>query len=182
MQIEIRELATEDHAAWMAHIRRQAAQSGQDGLPRFDPDPARVQDVAWTAGFIGRFLRPLDQPGWGRGWAAFDGDRLIGHVDLRSNEFRTSQHRAMLGIGIERSHHGKGIGAMLMQHAIGWARAQGLDWLHLCVFAENLPARALYRRYGFVESGIIPDLFRIDGVPVDEVNMVLDLRSLPREA
>lgn len=64
-----------------------------------------------------------------------------------------------------------------MTEAITWARAEGLRWLDLGVFADNAPARALYRQLGFVEVGTVPDAFRIDGRSVEDVSMVLDLTT-----
>lgn len=57
-----------------------------------------------------------------------------------------------------------GLGGRLIEHAAHWARASArLDWIDLQVLSVNTPAIALYRRNGFVQTGEIPDLFRIDG-------------------
>jgi len=51
----------------------------------------------------------------------------------------------------------------LLDTAIEWAAQQGLKWIDLEVLSANAPAVALYHKRGFVQTGEIPDLFRIDG-------------------
>jgi RimJ/RimL family protein N-acetyltransferase len=87
-------------------------------------------------------------------------------------------HRALLGMGIERPFTGKGNGRRLMEAAIAWARdTRRLSWIDLGVFANNVPARKLYARMGFVEIGMRRDAFRVDdGVSVDDISMTLELR------
>lgn len=46
-------------------------------------------------------------------------------------------------------HTGTGIGAMLMDWALGAARAGGHDAVLLSVYAENYGAQRFYQRYGF---------------------------------
>jgi ribosomal-protein-alanine N-acetyltransferase len=46
-----------------------------------------------------------------------------------------------------------GIGSALMECLLDWARERGYRALHLEVRAGNLPAIALYRRFGFVQTG-----------------------------
>ena len=46
-------------------------------------------------------------------------------------------------------HTGAGIGAKLMDWAIGQARAGGHDAMLLSVYAENFGAQRFYQRYGF---------------------------------
>jgi ribosomal protein S18 acetylase RimI-like enzyme len=47
------------------------------------------------------------------------------------------------------SHTGSGIGARLMDWALGHARAAGHDAVLLSVYAENYGAQRFYHRYGF---------------------------------
>ena len=99
-------------------------------------------------------------------------------MDLKGDALAAGLHRSELGIGIERSYRGRGLGRQLMQVAIDFALgAATLDWLDLKVFAHNTPARALYRSLGFEEIGTVIDRFRIGGVSVDDVLMTLAVRS-----
>jgi ribosomal protein S18 acetylase RimI-like enzyme len=49
------------------------------------------------------------------------------------------------------AHTGKGIGAMLMEWALHFARAGGHDAILLSVYSENFGAQRFYQRYGFAK-------------------------------
>lgn len=123
---------------------------------------------------------PLSEPGWERVFAAFadDRSRIVGEVNLTGDGLRSGLHRCELGIGIERSHRGQGLGRRLMLTAIRFVRdAPEIAWLDLKVFAHNRPAHALYQALGFHEIGTVVDRFRIDGQSIDDVIMTLDVRT-----
>lgn len=129
---------------------------------------------------VERLSLPLDAPGWQRWFGAWvdSGTRIVAHVDLKGDALVSGLHRCELGLGIERSHRGRGLGRRLMQVAIDFARdAPTLDWLDLKVFAHNTPARALYRSLGFAEIGTVADRFRIGSASIDDVLMTLDVRN-----
>ena len=58
---------------------------------------------------------------------------------------------------------------MLMERAIEWAETQGIEKLTTDTFSTNLRARALFRKVGFVETGVRQRQYVIDGTYVDEV-------------
>ncbi|MBN2759418.1 MAG: ribosomal protein S18-alanine N-acetyltransferase [Rhodobacteraceae bacterium] len=49
---------------------------------------------------------------------------------------------------------GQGLGTALLQEAMAQARVRGVRRIFLEVAADNDPARALYRRAGFVQAGL----------------------------
>ena len=178
METIIAELGVADHARFDAHMARHRAESGEDGLhfmPFARDDPDGPRGVGDNLGMS------LSTPGWKRCWVARERARpaeIIGHVDLKGHPLRAAAHRCELGIGIERRGRGMGLGRRLMAVAMDWARQQPeLDYIDLSVFADNARARALYRALGFVEAGVLADRFRLDGVQIDDVAMVLKLRS-----
>lgn len=177
----IRPLVEGDRQLFDEHLSRHAAESGR-GDPHFMPyDP---DDPVGPAGPDPAALeRAVDQPGWQRWFIALgdDGKQVIGHVDLQGKGLSTGLHRCELGIGIERSGRGQGLGRQLMQVAIDFVRMQPtLDWLDLRVFAHNIQAQALYLAMGFAETGRRTDLFRIGGTSIDDIMMSLDV-SVARE-
>ncbi len=60
----------------------------------------------------------------------------------------------------------QGIGSQLLGRALQMARERGATQVTICVDTDNLRARALYERLGFVESGI--GRFSTTGVLIDE--------------
>ncbi|MCO6478218.1 MAG: GNAT family N-acetyltransferase [Phaeodactylibacter sp.] len=54
---------------------------------------------------------------------------------------------------LEGSHRGKGLGKLLLQHAIARAEALGINFLHLQVERHNRAGRGLYEKLGFEGNG-----------------------------
>jgi ribosomal protein S18 acetylase RimI-like enzyme len=65
-------------------------------------------------------------------------------------------------IGTVESVRGSGLGRHVTAAAMVDALDQGSEWIHLGVFADNVPARHLYERLGFAMSGLPgPDMILI---------------------
>jgi RimJ/RimL family protein N-acetyltransferase len=111
-------------------------------------------------------------------WLALDArGEIAGHVDLRARPEIAAYHRALLGMGVHRDHRGAGLGRQLVEHALAWASATApLEWVDLDVLSGNLAARRLYERAGFIVTGEVHDLYRIDGESHGSVTMSRRLR------
>jgi RimJ/RimL family protein N-acetyltransferase len=167
-----------DFDAWAAHINRQGAESGKNGLPLFSPFETH-SDYA-TPDRKRRFEEGLrtavGRPNWMRAWAFEDNHgQFVAHLDLVGSSIATEGHRVTLGMGCERAVHRRGLGRALMAHALEFARSEQLEWVDLFVFSENEPAIALYKAFGFEEIGRRRDRFRVAGRSVDDVIMALSL-------
>ncbi len=55
---------------------------------------------------------------------------------------------------VDPCHRRRGLGSALMRHVETWAIAQGHRQLGLSVFAENIPALALYKTLGYSPQSI----------------------------
>jgi ribosomal protein S18 acetylase RimI-like enzyme len=98
--------------------------------------------------------------------------QLIGNLDLTGNQRRKLYHTGMVGMGIANSWQGRGVGSLLMQAALGWAKANDyLKIIWLEVYATNTAGLHLYKKYGFQECGLIKG-FVIEQQPVDKITMV----------
>lgn len=65
-------------------------------------------------------------------------------------------------IGVAPAARGQGLGALVTATAMHDALEAGSEWLHLGVFADNLVAKRLYERLGFVDaSRPSPDMLLI---------------------
>lgn len=134
-------------------------------LSRFPPEKAAV--------LAGGLDTPFGQPGWRRVWIALDAHGAIaGHADLRARPEPAAPHRTLLGMGVHRDYRRCGLGRRLVETALAWAAATPpLAWVDLDVLAGNFAARRLYERAGFVVTGEMPDLYRIDGESHGSVTM-----------
>lgn len=116
------------------------------------------------SGIRNGMLVAVGQPGWRRPWVAYAADGSIaGHVDLRARPEKVCSHRCVLGMGVQRDHRRRGLGAQLIDVAVRWAQEQGFAWVDLEVLSTNETAIALYQRCGFHRVGELQDMFRIDG-------------------
>jgi ribosomal protein S18 acetylase RimI-like enzyme len=175
--LELRPLGVEDIDAYLAHHEKHRLESGRDGDPHFTPfsEPGELAGARQSR--LEGWPRPVSETSWIRTWGLFDGDRMIGDVELQGGDIEATRHRAFVGIGIQRDYREQGWGRRMMVEAIDWARSAGVAWIDLGVFAGNPVALKLYRDLGFVEKATFEDAFRIEGSSIADIRMVLDLRA-----
>jgi RimJ/RimL family protein N-acetyltransferase len=167
--------------ALFAYLDEHLRDNGKNGTPLFQP-MARSDSTFPAdrrAAFANGLATPLGLPGWRRAWVACTVDGAIaGHVDLRARPEKAAAHRAMLGMGVQRQHRRQGLARALLQAAHDWAvQETQLDWIDLELLATNLPARALYLGAGYIVTGDVADMFRIDGEALGYTFMTLGLRG-----
>jgi ribosomal protein S18 acetylase RimI-like enzyme len=68
---------------------------------------------------------------------------------IETTDFFGRRHAHLSVIAVSEEAEGTGVGRVLMDRAEEWARARGLPFLTLNVFAANTRARGLYERAGF---------------------------------
>lgn len=179
MTFTIRPLHPEELAVFLHYLNDHLMDNGRDGAPLFQPmsrsSPGFPPEKANA--FRSGMQAAFGQPGWRRVWVAQEGAEIIGHIDLRARPEPAARHRCLLGMGVHRNARRGGLGTALVAEAVAWARGQGLEWVDLEVLTDNQPARALYRKTGFVQTGEIADLFRIDGESLGYVFMSLQLAA-----
>ncbi len=108
---------------------------------------------------------------------ALEGDRVVGSVSIHRDEHPTTRHVATLGMFVTADRRGRGIGGALMDAAIGWAREFAIERVELSVYPNNAAARALYRRFGFVEEGRLVRRSRKSYGYEDEILMAVRLEG-----
>lgn len=112
----------------------------------------RTEVVTRSARFYRRrFRSPYDERG--AHLVAVSSDRLVGSISIRREDQPTTRHVATLGMFVSADHRRQGIGAALMDAAMVWARANGVERVELSVYPHNDAAIALYRRFGFEQEG-----------------------------
>lgn len=105
--------------------------------------------------------------------AVWINDRPIGSIGVnRVSPHIKMQHRAQLGISIERAYWNMGLGTILIKEALEAAREMGCEQVELGVYSDNERARALYRKLGFEEWGVVRNAYRLKGgAYCDEIMM-----------
>jgi len=81
---------------------------------------------------------------------AVDNGKVVGNLGLYP------VHSGVMGLGmsIDSSYRGQGVGTALVQAAIDWARARDdVHKIELEVWPHNPAGLALYRKMGFVDEG-----------------------------
>ena len=81
---------------------------------------------------------------------------LLGYVKIRVPSYYSeysdaANPMALCQLYTDPARTGMGIGAMLMEWALGEARAGGHDAVQLSVYSENFGAQRFYARYGFAK-------------------------------
>ena len=79
----------------------------------------------------------------------------------------------IMTIGVGRRFQRQGIAASLMEALIARAREQGAQRMLLEVRVDNIPALALYERFGFARMGLRKRYYQPEGI--DAYTMSLDL-------
>ncbi len=79
--------------------------------------------------------------------------KVVGMISIERMTHPVNRHVATLGMAVEASWRGRGVGSALMAAAMKWARQVGVEKVTLEVFPSNEAGIALYRKFGFAEEG-----------------------------
>ena len=122
-----------------------------------------------------RYLRTVQRHPDAAVFIAEDDGRVVGRLSLSRDPHPASHHVADLGLMVAESHRGRGIGRMLLDEAVSWARLSGVLKLELHVFPWNEPALRLYESFGFEREGFRKRHYARDGEYVDAILMAYSL-------
>ena len=154
--VTLREADPADAAALIAHINRVAGESDNlsRGAGEFDISPAEEADIIRKFGAAENQLFLV----------AVVEDDIIGDLTFSAGRRPRVRHSGELGMSVIKPYWGKGVGSLLLDGLIDWARASAVvKKLNLRVRTDNERALRLYRRKGFVEEGRQRKELFIDG-------------------
>ena len=98
--------------------------------------------------------------------------QIVGTLTCRGGHRRATHHAAMIGMSVGQAWRGQGIGNMLMEQLIEWAKNSGvITRLELAVFAQNENAISLYHKFGFEVEGKCRRAIYKDGEYYDNLIM-----------
>ncbi|HEV2811807.1 MAG TPA: GNAT family protein [Solirubrobacteraceae bacterium] len=106
---------------------------------------------------------------------AFAGDELIGFARL-SNVVLGAFHNAYLGYMVGRDHNGRGVGTLLVRHAVQLAWDRRLHRVQAAVRTDNPASLRVMEKAGFRREGLALRYLNLDGEWRDHV-----LHAITRE-
>jgi ribosomal protein S18 acetylase RimI-like enzyme len=164
--VSVRRLGEADLAAFQA-IRLEALREA--------PEAFGSSHAAWAA---------LPEAEWHRRLAAmavfasYEAAEPVGLIGLMPHPGPRSGHRGtVLMVYLREGFRGQGRAAALLEAVVAEARARRIRQLELNVAEENLAARRLYERAGFLHVGRLPAGYIHDGREIDEISMVKRLEQ-----
>jgi L-amino acid N-acyltransferase YncA len=144
--MRIRKANEKDHeAVW--EIFREVIKTGDTYV--FDPQTARSElKNLWFAESMETFVAEED-------------DQICGTYFIKPNQIDLGSHIANCGYMVSPKAQGKGIGKLLCEHSIDFAKRKGyVGMQYNCVVSTNVGAIKLWERFGFKIIGTIPKGFR----------------------
>ena len=142
-------------------MRFQIVPISEDHLAGFH---AVFDSAAREARYLGRIKAPPIEStqDWVRGsiriglpqFVALVDNRVLGWCDVKPDLPETMAHSGVLGMGIVEGFREQGIGDAPMRATLARAREIGLTRMELTVREDNLRAKALYEKVGFVVEGV----------------------------
>jgi ribosomal-protein-alanine acetyltransferase len=123
------------------------------------PAVARLEQAifrkeAWPRAAFAYLLGVLAgaRPARGQLWVAADGARrIVGYVGVELSAL--GGEADVINLAVDPAARRHGVGRRLLEAAVAYCRARGVPLVWLRVRAGNRPARAFYRRCGFVPVG-----------------------------
>ena len=91
-------------------------------------------------------------------------DRIVSALHFSAGVRARVRHTGKFGLSGRKQHWGQGIGSLMLDALIAWARATGIvTKINLRVRADNRRAILLYEGKGFVTEGTISRAICLDG-------------------
>lgn len=165
--IEIREMMLEDAEELIACMKKTGGETdnltfGEEGLPvTIEQERAYLEQMHCAE-------RSVTYGAWKEG-------KLVGNAGLNGLPRRMS-HYADMALAVVKAQWDQGIGGMLLEKLIEYARQSGIEIIRLEVRSDNAGAIHLYEKYGFRHVGRLPAYFKIGTEYIDFEVMCLDLR------
>lgn len=116
----------------------------------FDPKtPKESLSNHWFADYMSTFVAETEE------------GEIVGTYVIKPNQIDLGSHIANGSYMVSPEHHGKGIGKMLCEHSIHFAKNEGYLGIQFnCVVSTNSAAVALWKKFGFNIIGVTPKGFK----------------------
>jgi RimJ/RimL family protein N-acetyltransferase len=145
--LEIRKATAEDAPAMLAYFRQL---TNETDFLLFTLREASELSIESERDFIYSFQQDLML-------VAVTAGQLVGSITIKQPNLWKQAHLGQLGIGVLHPYWNMGIGRRLVTAGLRWAEQhREIEIVHLSVFSNNERAIQLYRNFGFMEYGRMP--------------------------
>ena len=127
-----------------------------------------------------RYLRTVQRHPDAAVFVAEDDGQIAARLSLSRDPHPSSRHVADLGLMVAEQSRRRGVATMLLDEAVGWARAFGIRKIELHVFPWNERAIALYEAFGFEREGYRKEHYARAGEYVDAILMAYAIDDASR--
>ena len=100
--------------------------------------------------------------------------KIVGNLNFSGGPRQRTAHSGEFGVSVLKEYWGTGIGKELIEYLINWSKNSGIiRKINLRVRTDNTRGIHLYKKFGFLEEGIIKRDFLINGEFYDSLQMGL---------
>ena len=97
--------------------------------------------------------------------------QIAGIISVERETYPKTMHTGTLGMIVSREYRREGIGSKLIEMVLKWSKSRHIEKVNLQCFSTNLPAIALYKKFGFYEEARRKGQFKIGDEYIDEIMM-----------
>ncbi|WP_276134349.1 GNAT family N-acetyltransferase [Polluticoccus soli] len=168
-EVTIREATLQDASELMQSIRKYLSESEYQVMEQDEFSHLMSKGREWINAFIEEDNSLLLI-------AEVDG-KIVGNLDITGGSRKRLRHNGLIGIGVLKQCHSQGLGSMLLQAGIDWAKDNPyLERLWMQIVDGNKEAIGLYKKLGFVEEGRQKNFIKTgEGTYADNIIMALVL-------
>lgn len=101
-------------------------------------------------------------------WVYVENEKVIAWCSLKSFYGRPAYNITVeIGIYIDEQHRKSGIGSDLLLNSINASKNLGIETILAFIFSNNKGSIHFFKKYGFVEYGLLPEVAKINNSYID---------------
>ena len=133
--------------------------------PRIYPFWSAIVEAGRTYAFPAGLSLDEARPWWmqtapGSTVVACEGEEILGSAKVGANRPGRGAHVATASFMVDPAHRGKGVGRLLGEYVVVWARSAGFRSMQFNAVVEtNTGAVGLWKSLGFEVVGTVPEAF-----------------------
>ncbi len=163
-QLLIKEIKIVDVEKFVEHLARHFEELGIDSIIHSPITKLEEKEIPRYIDHAKKGISTsLNELNWNRIWGLFEGDKVVGHLNLEGAKLDSMSHRVRLSMGLEINYRSQGFGRKILQCSLEWLSHQkSIEWLDLNVLSHNKRAIQFYENFGFKRISRVIDKFKIN--------------------